>query len=233
MKSEVLSIDLERDELNRNIGGGIPKDALILITGQDGSGKSIISQRMCYGLLQAGYTASYISSELDTVGFIEQMASLDYDCKYYLLDDDLMFVPMFPFYGKSRLQRGMLQRLMNSSRLYSKDVIILDTISFLIVQDDTTERELFQFIYFLKRLTSLGKTVIIDIDQDHIHPKLLTLVKNVSDVILELEISSFAGEIVRVMKVKRFKRSGSNVLSAIPYKVEAGKGLAIEIASFS
>jgi flagellar protein FlaH len=54
---KIMSVHLERDELNRNLGGGMPVNSLILIEGKDGAGKSIVSQRLCYGLLEHGHTA--------------------------------------------------------------------------------------------------------------------------------------------------------------------------------
>ena len=59
------------------------------------------------------------------------------------------------------------------------------------------------------------------------------MLKSVCDVILDLELRSFAGALVRLINVKRFKRSGGEVLNSIPFRVEPGKGLVIEIASFS
>lgn len=233
MSQRLLSVRLRRDELERSLGGGLPTSSLILLEGADGSGKSIVSQRLCYGLVRSEKKVTYISSELNTQGFIEQMASLDYDIKYDMLDDKLLFIPMFPFYGQSRLNSDLLQKLVSCKRLFDSDVIIFDTLSFLLVNDNISQEESFRFINFLKQLTTLEKTVILCVDQEHLNQKFLTLLKSVCDVILDLELRMFAGSIVRIINVKRFKRSGSEVLNTIPFRVEPGKGLVIEIASFS
>ena len=235
MKQKLLSVKLRRDELERSLGGGLPVSSLILLEGPDGSGKSIVSQRLAYGLLRSERTVTYISSELNTQGFIEQMASLDYDIKYDMLDDKLLFIPMFPYYGQSRLADDMIQKLMNCKRIFDSEVIVFDTLSFLLLNDNISSEESMQFIGFLKRLVSLEKTVIICIDPEHLHGKqnMLTMIKSVCDVILDLELRTFAGSLVRLINVKRFKRSGAEVLNSIPFRVEPSKGLVIEIASFS
>lgn len=233
MKQRLLSIKLRRDELERSLGGGLPASSLVLLEGPDGGGKSIVSQRLCYGLLRSEKTVTYISSELNTQGFIEQMVSLDYDIKYDMLDDKLLFIPMFPYYGQSRLASDALGKLIGCKRLFDSDVIVFDTLSFLLVSDSISQEECLRFINFLKALTSLEKTVIMCVDPDHLNSKFLTLLKSVCDVILDLELRSFAGSLVRLINVKRFKRSGGDVLNSIPFRVEPGKGLVIEIASFS
>lgn len=233
MESKTVSIDLERDELNRNLGGGLPNNSLLLIEGQDGAGKSIIVQRLAYGLLEHQKSVTYISSELNTKGFLEQMASLDYDVKFYLLDGQLMFVPMFPFLGNTRLKENFLERLFNTKRIFDNEVIIFDTFSFLMVRDNLPQEKSFQIINLLKKLNNMNKTIIFCIDPDHLNEKFLTLLRSVADVYFQVEIKTFAGNIIRVINVKRFKRPNDYIVDTIPFKVEPGRGLAIEIASFS
>ena len=233
MKQKLLSVKLRRDELERSLGGGLPVASLILLEGPDGAGKSIVSQRLCYGLVRGEKTVTYISSELNTQGFIEQMASLDYDIKYDMLDDKLLFIPMFPYYGQTRLNNDLLQKLVQCKRIFDSNVIIFDTLSFLLINDNISQDDSFQFINFLKQLTALEKTVIVNVDPEHLNIKFLTILRNVCDVIMDLELRSFAGNLIRLINVKRFKRSGSDVVNNIPFRVEPGKGLVIEIANFS
>ena len=231
--SKLLNIKLPRDELNRTIGGGLPQNSLILIEGPDGAGKSLIAQRTAYGLLQNDIDVSYLSTELNTKGFIEQMSSLNYDIKYDMLDERMFFISLFPFYGNGHLQKNFLDVLLQSKKLFQNDVIIIDTLSFLLVDDQLSQEDAFAFLTFLKRLNSLGKTVMVCVDPDHLHPKLLSLIRTSCDIIFELQLKEFAGQPVRVISVKRFKRAGGEVNNTIPFRVEPGKGLVIEIVSFS
>jgi archaeal flagellar protein FlaH len=233
MKQKLLPLKLRRDELERSLGGGLPVSSLVLLEGPDGAGKSLVSQRFCYGLLRGERSVTYVSSELNTQGFIEQMASLDYDVKYDMLDDKLLFIPMFPYYGQSQLNNDMLQKLVQCKRIFDSEVIIFDTLSFLLINDNISQEDSCTFINFLKQLTALDKTIIVCVDPGHLNGKFLTLLRSVCDVILDLEIKTFAGAMIRLINVRRFKRSGSDVLNTIPFRVEPGKGLIIEIASFS
>ncbi len=233
MAEKITSIDLERDELNRSLGGGMPNNSLVLIEGEDGAGKSILVQRLAYGLLEHQKNVTYISTELNTRGFLEQMASLSYDVKFYLLDGQLMFVPMFPFMGNTKLQENFLDKLLKTKRIFDNEIIIFDTISFLLVRDSISQEKSFYVINMLKKLNNMNKTIIFCVDPAHLNEKFLTLIRSVADIYFNVEIRTFAGNILRVINVKRFKRPSDYIMDTIPFKVEPGRGLAIEIASFS
>ena len=232
--SELMKIDIPRDELGRSMGGGLPSSSLILLEGNEGAGKSAISQRLTYGLLKNDLSVAYISTELNTMGFVEQMSSLDYNITDYLLFEKVIFIPLFPFLGKRELTDQFIDRIMKSKVLFEKDLIIFDTFSFLLIHSNVSQEKLFEFIKFLKKINSLGKTVIFCVDKDHgVDPKFSTLMKSISDIYWSVEAKVFAGQLVRVINIHRFKRAGDTIGSAIPFKIEPGRGLAIEIASFS
>jgi len=227
-----LDVNIKRDELQRNLGGGIPRNSIILIEGIDGAGKSILAQRMIYAFLNSGVSVSYISSELNTISFVDQMESLDYDVKQHLLDDNILFIPMFPLLGNTQLSSDFMMRLLRSREIFEKDVIVFDTLSFLLIKDHITETDCFDVINVLKKFTSMGKTIIFNVDPGHLNDTFLTLLRSVSDIYFQLAIKDFAGMTVRMITIPRFKRPQGPYSVKIPFKVESGKGLTIEIASF-
>lgn len=227
-----LDISLLRDELSRNIGGGIPRNSLLLLEGQDGAGKSVLAQRLAYSLVEHDITVSYISTELNTMTFVEQMDSMEYDVKKAILDGQLLFVPMFPLLGYTKLEPDFFSRLLNSREVFRSEVIIFDTLSFLMVHNTLDYKQAFDIISQLKRYTSLGKTVLFCVDNTHLNEAFLTLLRNVCDIYMTVAVKSFAGQSVRVVTMHRFKRPEAAFNVNIPFKIEPGKGLTIEIASF-
>lgn len=227
-----INITLERDELAQNLGGGIPKGSLMLIEGVDGAGKSVFAQRLTFSMLENKATVTYISTELNTMSFVEQMSSLDYDVKKPLLNGQLLFLPMFPLLGYTTLESDFFDRLINSREVFRSEVIIFDTLSFLLIHNTMDYKEAFDIINKLKRFISMGKTILFFVDNQHLNQTFLTLLRSVCDIFMAVEIRSFAGQAVRVISTQRFKRPKEAFTPAIPFKIEPGRGLAVEIASF-
>jgi len=233
MSNDYYSIELIRDELNRYFGGGIPKNSLILLEGVDGAGKSILCQRFVYAMLKKGKKITYISSELNTLDFIKQMDSINYSIKEFLLNQQILFITMVPFLGKVKFETDFLDKIMSSSKLFENEIIIFDTLSFLLIKKNAGDEIYFNIINFFRKLNNLNKTVIFTIDPSHLDEQFLTLLRGVVDIYISVGISSGAGDTVRIMDIKRFKRPLDVYMSKIPFRVEPREGLIIEIGGYA
>ena len=233
MQKDYYSIELIRDELNRYFGGGIPKNSMILFEGIDGAGKSILCQRFIYAMLKKGKNVTYISTEFNTLDFIRQMESLNYSVKNFLLNNQLMFITMVPFMGKVKFEEDFLKKIMESNKLFEKEIIVFDTLSFLLIKKNAGEEVYYNIINFFKKLNNLNRTVIFTIDPMHLDEKFLTLLRSVADLYINIEIVNFAGETIRNMDIKRFKRPYDLYVAKIPFRVEPREGLVIEIGGYS
>ncbi len=129
-----LDFKVDRDELSERLGGGLPRGSLIVIEGPYGAGKSILTQRILYGLLKNHQSVGVVSTELTTLGFIEQMRSLDYTVEDRLLAGDLLYLPVYPLVAARSLPEDLLDRLRNAEELYSKEAIVIDTFSKLVTE---------------------------------------------------------------------------------------------------
>lgn len=231
--NKILRMNLERDELSEKLGGGIPEASLMLIEGNDGGGKSILAQRLTYGFIKNGTNITYISSELHTMGFVDQMNSVGYDVTEAILHEKLTFIPMFPYLGNVRLRDNFIDRLIKTKRLFENEVIIIDTLSYLIVHNKISKEKLFDIINFFKKMLSLGKTIIFCIDPQHLNLEFLNMIRAVSDIYITVEAKDVLGSLLRVASIKRFRRSEKEIIIQFPFKVEPKVGLSIELASLS
>lgn len=232
-KRGYFSIELERDELNRYFGGGIPKNSLILFEGIDGAGKSILCQRFSYAMLKNDVKITYISTELNTLDFIKQMDSIQYGVKPFILSQSLLFITMVPFLGKVKFEDDFLDKIITEKKIFDSEVIIFDTLSFLLIKKGDNDTVYYNIINFFRKLNNLNKSVIFTIDPTHLDERFLTLLRSVADIYINIAISNFAGESVRFMEIKRFKRPSDIYMNKIPYRVEPKEGLIIEIGSYA
>ena len=79
--------ELEQDSLANAMGLRMPNRSIWTLQGDVGSGKSLVSQRIIFGLLENGSKLLVITTELTTRGWIEQMNSVGYGITKYISSD--------------------------------------------------------------------------------------------------------------------------------------------------
>jgi archaeal flagellar protein FlaH len=253
-----LDFKIDRDELAERLGGGIPRGSLIVIEAPYGAGKSILTQRLLFGLLSCHHSVGAVSTELTTLGFIEQMRSLDYPVERHLLTGDLLFLPVYPLVSARRVPHDLLARLRCAEDLFAKELVLIDTFSKLLAEqhrshtaapvtrslvlehragsaalnaEEALAAEVEETIYDLKRRAAAGKTIILTVEPEQVAPSILRLLRDTSDVHLTLEFSLLGNNATRRIVVNRFSRAKGRIGDVIGYRVEPGIGLVIEIKS--
>lgn len=232
MKIGIRSFELARDELCRKLGGGFPPGSIVLIEGGCGSGKSTVCQRLAYGLMENNSTVTYISTQLTTKGFINQMYSLDYKIASFLLKKKLLYIPVLSLIDTTPSRIDFIERLREGEELFNNDVIVIDTISSLIKHSVNVEKGL-DLISFFKRLTGIKKTIILAVDPSELQPNILTEFIATSDINLSLKVSTLGSNIKRTIIVNKFTGASASIESMIGFRVESKVGLVVEIASVS
>jgi flagellar protein FlaH len=243
----------KRDRLNKELGGGFPPGSLVLVEGQNGAGKSALSQRFASGLCEEGNRVTYLSTELSMGAFLRQMNSLDYDMVGHVLDDDILFLHAdIGGSGTSftddpgganddgRGRRSPIRRLMQADAMWDADVVVVDTFDTILRNDDTLEalvregrgrQAALEVVSFLRSVTSSGTVVVLTVDSTTVDPDVLGPFRSVADVLLELEMVPVGSEVRRQINVRRFAGMGAQVGDTIGYSVRSDAGIVIESRS--
>lgn len=240
--SDHLGFKIERDELSERLGGGLPRGSLVVVEAPYGAGKSILTQRLLYGLLENHHSVGVVSTELTTLGFISQMNSLDYKVERHLLNGHLLYIPVYPLVSDRCVPADLLARLRHAGDLWNQEVAVIDTFSKLVADQgrtlasthpssDPLQAEAEETLYHIKRLTSIGKTVILTIEPGRMREDLLDLFRDASDVHLTLDFSLVGNTASRRIVVNRFSRAKGRFGDVVGYRVEPKVGLVIEIKS--
>jgi flagellar protein FlaH len=227
---ELYKIELERDGLHRNLGGGFPKGAIVVMMGKYGAGKSAVSQRLLYGFLKNGHSATIVSTEFTTKAFLDQMKSLDYNVVNYLLNRELMFIPVYPLIGRAISREDFLGRLMNSKQLYERDIIFVDTFSSLVKNDIDEERAL-QCLAFFKKLAGMNKTLILTVEEGELPDSIMAPFKSDADIFLTLQTRIIEGTTSRSIFVNRYVQSVSPIVEVTGFRIEPKVGFIIDITT--
>ena len=228
LRKEEYLFELERDSFHRHLAGGIPKGTTMLIEGKHGTGKSAISQRFLYGFLTHGHSVTYISTELTTKGFVDQMESLDYSVLNYLLTGTLLFIPVFPLIGKPLPRKDFLTRLVSEPRLFENDIIIIDAFSSL-VRESIDKESSIKLMGLFKKLAGKNKTIILTMDPNELHSTILDSFRSVSDIYLTTESTMEEGGLSLRVIVRRFLNAKGRVGKSVGFRIEPGAGLIVDI----
>lgn len=237
-----FSFVIKQDDLCTRLGGGLPRGTLVVMLGPVGAGKSVICQRISQGLVKAGTRVAYVSTELTTKGMLDQLESLSYNEPWAAIPSEkFVFIPTHPTIGTRSPRGERLGRLLKAKKLYELDVIIFDTFSKLVGDHmreslnqegatsarpmDTVEA----LLHLFKRLTGLGKTIVLTLDPEEAPANAIEPFTNAADVFLKIEKERVGGATSRRIVVERMSRATARYNETIGFRVEPRVGIVIEI----
>jgi flagellar protein FlaH len=222
---------LEQDSLANSMGMNIPNRGLMLIQGSVGGGKSLISQRMIYGLLENNCKVLVITTELTTRGWVEQMESIGYYVTEHISAGRCIVFSRYGIIADSVPGAG-LNDILDSPAWLEADVIVLDTGSSLMPKglDDNGRIDLMQR---LRKKVSSGRTLIMTADPFEIDERLLHAFRSSCEVVLDLANQLIGGEMKRNLLITRFLRAAGPVQSSVGWRVEPGMGFIVDITAVS
>ena len=227
-----------RDRVNAAFGGGFPPGSIVYVEGADGAGKSVLSQRIAYGMASEGIPVAYLSTELTLPEFLDQMNSLSYDVVEHLLADRMLFLhaPVAGDEWSEATKRELLGRLLSAEHLWRGEVTIVDSFDALLRNDtlvadggvDGSVGVVETLTKRLRRITAGGQTIVLTADPHGVEDRMLKPLRRVTDVYLQVEMKEVGQEIRRNVVVRRFAGMASPVDDTIGFTVQQGRGITIE-----
>ncbi|ERG89440.1 MAG: putative ATPases involved in biogenesis of archaeal flagella [halophilic archaeon J07HX5] len=188
----------DRDQVNKSLGGGIPTNSLVALTGDTAAGKSVWASRLAYGMVEEGTTVSIVSTELTAREYIDQMSSLEYNITTPLLTDQLKY-----FYVPSHTTQDAVSRLLTPTSVWDADVVIIDEFGGFL-QTDTRLSELFargdgagaeatkQVLAGLTAAQSDGTVVLTTVNPNALPDRAVHEITTTADVHLSIEKTGLA-----------------------------------------
>jgi flagellar protein FlaH len=228
----------ERDRVDHAFGGGLPRGSVTLVEGADGAGKSVLTQRMAYGMASEGTAVSVVSTEQTASEYVDQMHSLSYDVVRHLLEERIAFfhVDVDTHAHDGDRARRLLERFTRPSVIWRGDVVIVDGFGALLRNDPEfdsiaatgDEDHLVQgLVRFLRRMTATDRAVVLTLNPALLSERALRPLRETVDVYLTIEQTTVGQEIRRKAVVNRFTGMKNPVDDTIGFNVQQGRGLVI------
>ncbi len=211
-------------EIDDKMGGGIPIGSLTLIDGHSHAGKSVLSQQMMWGSLQAGFRLSFFTTENTVKSLVKQMQSLNTDILDYLLLRRLKVYPM----EVARSQAGDLGRLLTAiacERARGSDIVLVDAVTPFVLS--TPPSEVVGFFEGCKRLCSDGLSIVNVIHSHAVSSELLVRITSLCDAHLGLRTEQAGARLIKVMEVAKVRGASRNTGNIVSFEIEPGLGMRI------
>ncbi len=148
-------------ELDEVLGGGFPARSLILLTGNAGSGKTILSTQFLYnGAVKCGEKGVYVSFAENREDYYRNMLSLGMDMRSLERKGLFKFMDMVTMQGEDAL-KIITEKIMKTTNELNAKRLVIDSLSALLQTMDTIEARTFLHTVFSRVTKSLGATTII------------------------------------------------------------------------
>lgn len=222
-----FSFELDQDSLADSMGLKLPSRSLMVITAEVGGGKSLICQRLTFGLLENGAKVVYVTNELTTRGWIEQMHSIGYWVTDYIKSGKLLLMSTFGTIADAVENVG-IDELLESEGMKVADVIIIDSLS-----DLSKDMNASVMLSKLRKFCSKGHTVILTCDPFQMENDFIQQFRATSEVALDLKAAIVGGAMSRTIVVTRYLRAAGPLQATIGWRVEPGMGFIVDITAVS
>jgi archaeal flagellar protein FlaH len=222
-KTEQGVISTGNEELDKKIGGGIPRNSLTLIEGQPDSGKSVLSQQMVWGSLKNDFKVAIFSTENTVKSLVTQMQSLNLDILDYLLLNRLQIYPVDAKKATSSLKN--LFPLINTCSQRGVDMILIDSLTYYATHVGVTD--FISFFEDCKSLNRKGLSVVCSVHSYAFEENTMVRIGAMCDAHLKLRIETMGAKLVKILEVSKVRGAVMKTGNIVSFDVEPNWGIRI------
>lgn len=224
----IKNIPTDNEEVDRQLGGGIPTPCLMMIEGEHGTGKSALAAQFIHGMLRSKMKVLCIT-ENTVKDYIEKMKTITFNFTTPFLQNKLSILPLH-VYGAvwSQKQSSFLLPVIGryiSSNSKNFDCVIIDSISLLTMYSDADN--ILDFITRCKHLISTGMTVILTMHKESVPEDIAMRLKSACDVYFSLSTANIGGRTVKVMNIIKLIGSTEAAESSFAFEIDNNFGIKI------
>ena len=230
-------LSTENRELDVALGGGMPIPSLILVEGNNDSGKTILAQQLLYGALTQGHRVTAVTTENTTRSFLAQMKILHLNVEKPFIEGRLRVVPI---HLKDVVWTGYrLSRLLSTlTKFIVRDrskVFVIDSLTYMF--SESSIDDILTFLTRLRKLTepnpeaTTAKAVIgtlhVNFRGEADSERMLVRIRSLCDVHLKLTKDVAAGQVVRSIEVSKLKGSKFMANKITRFEIHPAFGLRV------
>ena len=221
--SEVISTGSV--EIDRRLGGGIPLKTVMLIEGQDASGKSTFAQQLIWGTLRDGKSATIYTTEQNVHAFLRQMESLGQEVTDYFLMNDLQVFPITSSAENEDPDLFFDQLSNHIQQQHSSKMIVIDSLTTFVSRAGGEKIQ--DFFNGLKDVCEKGQVIACTVHENAFDEDFLLRVRSICDAYLRLQVTSSGTNLIKTMEVAKIRGADNKTGNIMGFEVEPAMGIRI------
>ncbi|MEM3329503.1 MAG: ATPase domain-containing protein [Saccharolobus sp.] len=226
-----MIIKTGNEELDRRLTG-IPFPALIILEGDHGTGKSVLSAQIMFGFLISNKKGYVITTEQTSKDYLKKMRDVKINLIPYFIRGTFGIAPLntTKFNWNSSLANKILELIVNFVKRRNMDFLVIDSLS--IIATFADEKQILQFMKEMRVLVDLGKLILFTVHPDVFSDDVKSRIISMVDVYFKLSSATIGGRRVKVLE--RIKTIGGIQGSdAISFDVDPALGIKVVPLSLS
>ena len=224
-QSRVDAITTGTIELDRRLGGGIPYNTVMLIEGQDASGKSTFAQQFIWGTLNSGQKACIYTTEQNVHSFLRQMESLGQDLTDYFLLNEIQVFPISASGDMSDPDAILDTRTRHIVAQVDPRLIVIDSITTFVSRAGGDQIQ--NFFSELKRICMRGQVIACTVHENAFDEEYVLRVRSICDAYLRLRVSASGTNLIKTLEVAKIRGAELRTGNITGFEVEPGLGIRI------
>ena len=169
------------------LGGGIRENSLVLIEGAPRTGKSVLSQHIAYGVMNArGSAVTYFTTNHTPDALVKQMSSMSLETRHDIATDRLRIYHIFPVGAAQQMEKILRLIIAQITALPSRfKLVIVDSPS--VFMNRLNPALKVDFLQSCKELCEQGRSIVLTLDSHVFESRTLMRAYAVSDYYLKLK----------------------------------------------
>lgn len=226
---KVTTVTTGNEELDVRLGGGVPVPSLVVIEGDNGTGKTVLSCQLAKGFLISNIRVMYVTTESTIKQFLEHAKNINIDLAQPFLRGYLSVVPAL--IESSRWSRGRVRSLIKKFVEYVKEksgsygVVIVDSASLLLHY--VSDSDVHSLLSDIRSIVKRGTTFIMTLHPAIVSDRVVKELTAVSDVYFKLAVGEIGGRVVKVINVVKIRGAPTLAESSIAFDVDPAFGLKV------
>jgi archaeal flagellar protein FlaH len=210
-------------EIDKRLGGGIPVGSLTLIEGQSDAGKSVLSQQMMWGALNAHHRVLLFTTENTVKSMQTQMESLGLG----ILDSLLLgWIKIFQVEASRMKEQNTFSTIITGIMAYpTYKLIVVDSLTPVIAH--TSVEQIIDYFETCKKLCDGGRTIINITHTYAFDEQVLIRIRSACDAHFRLRIEEVGDKLVKVLEVAKVRGADKNTGNIMSFDVDPGVGMRV------